>query len=256
MTDDSPDNQRPVFLGIDTGASEVTVAVGDSSLVEEAVLPLGNSSSELLDAIDQTLQRASCTIREVTGVLCTSGPGSFTGLRIGMATVLGLHESLGIPAVALPSLWVQVAALDFESHQDALITSVLAAHRDQVYLQKFLRSSTFRSPSLATRVQAPAPKSRGPIATTLDVEQHLEAEVTVVSADAVLRDRLAPMVETVLDPGRLASALVQLAVHSPPEHPGLFEWKSDTLTRPLYAQTPAVAARPQARPRSGATARP
>lgn len=224
------------FLGIDTGASQVTVAVCNAGVIHESSLPLGRSSNGLLGAIDRTLTEAGMAVQELDGILCTAGPGSFTGLRIGMATVLGLHESLDVPAVALPSLWVQAsAALSTQVDlPDAACASALAAHRDQAYVQVF--------------ALAPELKSRGPIITTPDLLDESDRTLPLVSADDKLRAQYEHAGGRAIDPGSLARGLVQLAMRSLPGQNMLLSWDSASLTKPLYADTPAVAARPRAIP--------
>ena len=60
--------------------------------------------------VQEVLTEAGVGVRDLGGIAVLRGPGSFTGLRIGLATVLGLHQALGVPATAIPSLPVLAAS--------------------------------------------------------------------------------------------------------------------------------------------------
>ncbi len=87
-------------------------------------------SETLLPAIEHCLAEASLPLRQIGLIACTSGPGSFTGLRIGMATAKGLSLALGIP-------WVGVPTLDCIAHgqQKAgrTIVPVIDARKNRLY---------------------------------------------------------------------------------------------------------------------------
>lgn len=225
------------FLAIDTGSSVVSVAVGDSDRIDCQDLAVGESSTRLLETVQHLLEQQGFSPKALRGVLCTSGPGSFTGLRIGMATLLGLEASCRVPAVALPSLWVQAASTtlerktSLEGYTDLL--SVLPAHRGLFYCQHFSSAGI---------------KSQGPIATVQSIstqDQRLALQSVMISSSKTLLDSDAlPSIPTVYS-GPLAASLVRLAIRNPPGIDDVFTWESTTLTKPLYAHTPAVSARPQ-----------
>jgi tRNA threonylcarbamoyl adenosine modification protein YeaZ len=64
----------------------------------------------LLRWIEEVLLEAGVRAADLAGLVALAGPGSFTGLRVGLATALGLHQALGIPATTLPTLRVLAAA--------------------------------------------------------------------------------------------------------------------------------------------------
>ena len=102
----------PLLL-LDTGSPLVSVAVArDGAVVASRSIEQQRSSAHLLDLIGEVLAEAGITVRDLGGIAVLRGPGSFTGLRIGLATVLGLHQALGVPATALPSLQVMAAAVE------------------------------------------------------------------------------------------------------------------------------------------------
>jgi tRNA threonylcarbamoyl adenosine modification protein YeaZ len=98
-------------LALDTSSPVVSVAVaaGDRVLAWRQGAQR-ESSARLLAWIEETLAEAGLPLAEVAGVVALAGPGSFTGLRVGLATALGLHQALGVAATTLPTLQVLAAA--------------------------------------------------------------------------------------------------------------------------------------------------
>ena len=99
------------LLAIDTATEQFSVALaadGDTARPAETWLfeaDAGLRHSELvMDIIDMLLDKAALKPRDLSGVVCMGGPGSFTGLRIGFAIAKGLALSLGIPFAAIPTL--------------------------------------------------------------------------------------------------------------------------------------------------------
>jgi tRNA threonylcarbamoyladenosine biosynthesis protein TsaB len=94
-------------LILDSGSPLVSVAVGRGSAVLAArAMEISRSSALLLAMVDAVLGEAGLEVAALSGVAALAGPGSFTGLRIGLATVLGLHQALGLAATTLPTLQV------------------------------------------------------------------------------------------------------------------------------------------------------
>ena len=98
------------LLGVDTGSPRLSVAVGGTSkFVIEAAEGADRTSADLLTLIQRVLFTAGLEPMDLGGLVALRGPGSFTGLRVGLATVLGQHQALGLPALAVPSLEVLAA---------------------------------------------------------------------------------------------------------------------------------------------------
>jgi tRNA threonylcarbamoyladenosine biosynthesis protein TsaB len=93
------------ILVFDTSTDLLAVAVkkGDGSVFAHTASGFRHTET-LLPSIERCLAEASVTLKEIGLIACTSGPGSFTGLRIGMATAKGLSFALGIPWVGVPTL--------------------------------------------------------------------------------------------------------------------------------------------------------
>jgi tRNA threonylcarbamoyladenosine biosynthesis protein TsaB len=87
------------ILGIETTTQRASIAVveGDA-LIAEANLPDGERhSTSLLPALDNLLKACGVRLKELSGIAVGIGPGSFTGIRLGLATARGLSLSLNIP---------------------------------------------------------------------------------------------------------------------------------------------------------------
>ncbi|HEX2164131.1 MAG TPA: tRNA (adenosine(37)-N6)-threonylcarbamoyltransferase complex dimerization subunit type 1 TsaB [Thermoanaerobaculia bacterium] len=101
------------ILAVDSASPVVSVAVAVGGAVRaERAVEIGRSSERLLAMIDEVLREAGVDgPRGLAGIVALAGPGSFTGLRVGLATVLGLHQATGVPAAAVPTLPVLAAAV-------------------------------------------------------------------------------------------------------------------------------------------------
>lgn len=104
-------------VGIDTATRAGSVAMircGDRGaperMVEVAHEEELRHAETLLPAIDRCLERAGCTLGEVSGYAVSIGPGSFTGLRVGLSTAKGLSFATGAWLVGVPTLEAYAAA--------------------------------------------------------------------------------------------------------------------------------------------------
>jgi tRNA threonylcarbamoyladenosine biosynthesis protein TsaB len=95
-----------VILAIDTATQNASVALYDSRQVwaERVWNSDRNHTIELMPAVAAMLSGLRLTPRELRGVAVAMGPGSFTGMRIGLSVAKGLAISLGIPVVGVPTL--------------------------------------------------------------------------------------------------------------------------------------------------------
>ncbi len=91
-------------LGIDTGSRRGSVALSiDGESAGHGVLEPGGHGNRLSAAAESLLAARSIGWRDLAGVAVAEGPGSFTGLRIGLAWAKGLVTGLGAPLVLVPS---------------------------------------------------------------------------------------------------------------------------------------------------------
>ena len=94
------------ILAFDTATTIAVVGLGtrDASLIAETAWAAGyRHGEELLARIDGVLAEAGVGLHELGGIVVGTGPGAFTGLRVGLATAKGLAHGLGIPLVGIPT---------------------------------------------------------------------------------------------------------------------------------------------------------
>jgi len=128
-----------LLLIADTSGPHGSVALAGSdseghfSLIEAASLTGGAFSAELVPQIAGLLARNHLSKAEIDGFVVASGPGSFTGLRVGLAAIKGLAEILNKPIVAVSLL--EVAAV--QPQNDGRVVAALDAGRQQAYVGEY-----------------------------------------------------------------------------------------------------------------------
>lgn len=128
-------NASPVVLSLETATlgGSVFLGRGAEQLAERIGAANVSRSANLLTDIDNCLKEAGLSLRDVDLFACASGPGSFTGLRIGIATLKALAASLQKPCVGVPTLEAVAHAPGTSSATVAL----LPAGRGEVFAQMF-----------------------------------------------------------------------------------------------------------------------
>jgi tRNA threonylcarbamoyladenosine biosynthesis protein TsaB len=100
------------WLAIDTATDQASVAVaGDTVLAELAWQSGRNHTSELTAAVADVLSRSGTPVGALEGVAVAIGPGSYTGLRVGLSLAKGLALVGGIPVIGVPTAHALAAAL-------------------------------------------------------------------------------------------------------------------------------------------------
>jgi len=120
-------------LAFDTSSKTASVSLlRDNVVLYDTIINRGlNHSEVLLPAVNEAFRLADVKLSEVDLFACTLGPGSFTGLRIGVSTLKGFIMATGKPAVgvsALAALALNVAPTEI------IIGSAMDAGRGQIYL--------------------------------------------------------------------------------------------------------------------------
>ena len=124
-----------MILSIETAtlAGAVALSKGKEIIASLDGDKSSSHSNTLLREIDTVLQRADRTLEEIDFFAVATGPGSFTGLRIGIATVKGLAFTLNRPCVAVPTL----AAIAHSAGVCGRVVAALPAGRGEVFVQMF-----------------------------------------------------------------------------------------------------------------------
>ena len=120
-------------LAFDSSSKTASVSLlRDKAVLYDTIINKGlNHSEVLLPAIDEACRLSGIQLSEIDLFACTMGPGSFTGLRIGVSTLKGLMLATGKPAAGISTL--AALALNVEQ-KEKIIGSMMDAGRGQVYL--------------------------------------------------------------------------------------------------------------------------
>jgi tRNA threonylcarbamoyladenosine biosynthesis protein TsaB len=133
-------------LGIDTSTMTGGAALlKGEELVGESVLNIRTTHSErLLPALERLLADGGISVKDLNLVSVVTGPGSFTGLRIGVATAKGLSYALNVPAVGVTTL--EGYGWQFQ-HFPGVVVALVDARREHVFWQAFQGGSPINEPA-------------------------------------------------------------------------------------------------------------
>lgn len=161
-----------IILGLDTATPTASVAlVKDGKLIAEEFYdrsgktaqtslaqPKGNHAEIILPLIDSVLAREKVSLKDLSGIAVSIGPGSFTGLRIALATVKGIAYDWGVPVVGVSTLLANAARV---KDHTGIICSLLDARKQEVYAAIYDRRGESLAPlsdervcSIATAIEA------------------------------------------------------------------------------------------------------
>lgn len=123
------------ILALDTASSTASVAIaGDSGIIGESGLNTGLTHSEcFLPMVDALLKHTRLGLINMEAIAVTAGPGSFTGLRIGIATAKAFAQSMDLPLIGVGTLEAQSRA----AYAYGLSCPILDARRNEVYTALF-----------------------------------------------------------------------------------------------------------------------
>ncbi|KUK31451.1 MAG: Universal bacterial protein glycoprotease YeaZ [Thermoanaerobacterales bacterium 50_218] len=222
------------LLGIETSTPVVSVAVGDErKILGEVSLSAEQAHMErLLPLIDFLLNCLGLELKDLDGFAVAVGPGSFTSLRIGLATGKAFAHASGKPLVGVPTLDVLAAALQ---GCEGIICPVLRARRQEVYTAFYVST-----PSGVKRLSSYL--ALDPEEMVARLEANLEAGITFIGEGAshywdLFREKLGEKAH-LADPALMwprAGLVVSLGLQLlplAPDDPGKVE--------ALYVRPPAI----------------
>ncbi len=137
-----------IILGLDTSTSAASVAlIEDGKLILEdvrrgnakgqkptALIPRANHAETLLPSVEELLKNSDRSWEQISALAVAIGPGSFTGLRIGLSTVKGLAYGWDVPVIGVPTLLAVAARV---TGWTGLICPLLDARKKEVYTALF-----------------------------------------------------------------------------------------------------------------------
>jgi len=126
-------------IALDTSSATLKVGVWRSALLSSVVsAPPATHAATILPSIEKALRDAGVGAREVELIAVAGGPGSFTGLRIGISSAKGLSLSLGIPMVLVPTLDIYGEAW---KELSGTVVPVIDARKHRLYCARYHRGS-------------------------------------------------------------------------------------------------------------------
>ena len=202
-----------IVLGLDTCLNACSVAVldGERVLAWRSETMARGHQERLAPMAQAVMADAGLAFDRLERVGATVGPGSFTGLRVGVAFAKGLASALSRPAVGIGTLEALAAGAS------GLVAAAIDARRDQIYLQIFEDGAPLMAPDVL---------SLGTAAARL-VERAMGRPLTLIGSGAPLLAEAAPGAAILTPEGCDARVVVRLAAARPA-----------TPIRPLYLRAP------------------
>jgi tRNA threonylcarbamoyladenosine biosynthesis protein TsaB len=182
------------ILLIDTCGATGSVAIADeSAIVAGATLPGRTASERLVPTVRELVGRSGIGLQSLDAVAVVHGPGSFTGVRVGLSAAKGLCEALGLPLVAISRL--AVLAHLAEAPSGALIYALLDAGRGEFYVGVYqngnrLREALLTRDELLAAVDSDAEQDRIVVACEPAVVQSLDGLNVRLVAEPTAEDAL------------------------------------------------------------------
>jgi tRNA threonylcarbamoyladenosine biosynthesis protein TsaB len=133
-----------IILGIETSTNVCSVGLADEtgSLGEKSLIESHIHSEKLLTLTQLLCLDLRTNLSQIDGIAISIGPGSFTGLRIGLSSAQGLRYALGKPLVAIPSLY-GIAVAGFLNHRASdRITVLIDAKQGEFYAGYYKRTGS------------------------------------------------------------------------------------------------------------------
>ena len=184
-------------LAIDTALAACSAAVLDTEyggILASESLPMTRGHAEaLMPLIADLMAAADLRFRDIDRVAVTTGPGSFTGLRVGIAAARGIALAADKPAVGLSTL-AAYAAPHMAADETVPVVAAIDARHGHVYLQVFAPGGrTFTAPRLATLGEAVRAAASAPACIVGSAAQAVAAALSPPDAVPVAVDpRAAP----------------------------------------------------------------
>lgn len=135
------------ILSIDTASNICGISIlEDTHLICQLDENTGKTHSEnLMPMLEKAFKQTNLTLKDMDLLVCDRGPGSFTGIRIGIATIKAFHDSLNIPYTSVNSLEAFAYSID----QDGLIASIINCRNNNCYFALYERKSAQYSEIIA-----------------------------------------------------------------------------------------------------------
>jgi tRNA threonylcarbamoyladenosine biosynthesis protein TsaB len=175
-----------MLLSLNTCGSTASVALGvvaadEIQVVASATLAVRTYSARLIPEIAAMLQSRGATLRDIEAIVVVNGPGSFTGIRVGLSTAKGLAEGAGIPLIAVSRLAL-LAATSGLPH----VLAAVDAGRGEYYVGEYRDGNNLGEVLLSGEETVAAAKQAGAGVLVCDESRAGDVSATASSACAAL----------------------------------------------------------------------
>jgi tRNA threonylcarbamoyladenosine biosynthesis protein TsaB len=174
-----------MLLSLNTCGNTASVALGtagtkDVKILATAELAVRTYSARLIPEIAALLQKQQATMSDIEAIVVVSGPGSFTGIRVGLSTAKGLSDGAGIPLIAVSRLALLAHA--------SLLPHVLAAvdaGRGDYYVGEYRNGNSLGETLMTAEQTVTAAQQPGAGVLVCDESRAGEASASACSALAI-----------------------------------------------------------------------
>jgi tRNA threonylcarbamoyladenosine biosynthesis protein TsaB len=186
-------SEKMLILAIDTSGQSggITLAEADAMsfrVIESAAIAGGTFSAQLIPTLAALLKKHGYGVKDLGGFAVASGPGSFTGLRVGLSAIKGLAETLHKPIATVSVL----EALTSLADRDGKIAAAMDAGRKEVFLGLYERSVA--NPARALLMQREELLTQQDFLAILGIER----PTVIITSDPTLAELIAASHSTVV----------------------------------------------------------
>lgn len=126
------------LLALDTSTENCSVALqANGQLYLRAAVTPREHSQKILGFVDEVLQEAGLSLQQLDGLVSGIGPGSFTGVRIGVSIAQGLAFSCSLPVYPVDTLQALAQQVIRDEPSSAIVISAIDARMDEIYVAAF-----------------------------------------------------------------------------------------------------------------------
>ena len=174
-----------MLLSLNTCGNTASVALGvadknEVRIVATAELAVRTYSARLIPEIASLLESKYATLRDVEAIVVVNGPGSFTGIRVGLSTAKGLAEGAGIPLIALSRLALLANASGLPH-----VLAAVDAGRGEYYVGEYRNGSSLGEMLLSGEETVAAARQPGAGVLVCDESRADDASASACSALAI-----------------------------------------------------------------------
>ena len=213
------------ILAIDTSGPAASAAVYENRLLAQAYVENRQTHSEkIMLLVDDVLHYSDTTIEQVEGIAVAAGPGSFTGLRIGIACTKAIAQARRIPCLGVNTL----DALCLQAQGAPVRCAIMDARRDEVYCAAYRERACIVAPCAMKLTDFLRPiQALGQRACFAGdgIRVHEQTVRDTLGGQAVLLDEAHRL--------QCAASVAAIAARTP-----LAQWQSADTLEPLYLRIP------------------